>query len=78
MIQNALHEHYTATTDASTSARSSRSRSRINDDISDRLAPADHALSSRSRCSLALQLLFSRTRLGRAFRATSDDPDARS
>ena len=73
VIQNALQEHYTAT-DRSIDLGPILTKSiRITDDISIGWFPL-LTLGVAVVVLVALQLLFSRTRIGRAFRATADDP----
>ena len=73
VIQNALQQHYTAT-DRTIDLGSILTKSiTINDDISIGWFPL-LTLIVAVVVLLALQLLFSRTSIGRAFRATADDP----
>jgi branched-chain amino acid transport system permease protein len=73
VIQNALQEHYTAT-DRSIDLGPILTKSvTITDDITIGLFPL-LTLGVAVVVLIALQLLFSRTSIGRAFRATSDDP----
>jgi branched-chain amino acid transport system permease protein len=73
VIQNALQEHYTAT-DRSIDLGTILTESiTITDDITIGLFPL-LTLAVAVVVLIALQLLFSRTSIGRAFRATSDDP----
>jgi branched-chain amino acid transport system permease protein len=75
VIQNALYAHYTADTQGLDVGSINTSSIRINDTISIGWLPFITLL-----CAIAvlgaLALFLKRTRVGRAFRATSDDPDA--
>jgi len=75
VIQNGLYQHYTADTRGLDVGAIKTSSIRINDTISIGWLPLITLL-----CAIgvlgALALFLKRTRLGRAFRATSDDPDA--
>jgi branched-chain amino acid transport system permease protein len=75
VIQNGLYQHYTADTRGLDVGSIKTSSIRINDTISIGWLPLITLL-----CAIAvlgaLALFLKRTRLGRAFRATSDDPDA--
>jgi branched-chain amino acid transport system permease protein len=75
VIQNGLYQHYTADTRGLDVGSIKTSSIKINDTISIGWLPLITLL-----CAIAvlgaLALFLKRTRLGRAFRATSDDPDA--
>ncbi len=75
VIQNALYSHYTADTRGLDVGSIKTSSIKLNDTISIGWLPLITLL-----CAIgvlgALALFLKRTRVGRAFRATSDDPDA--
>jgi branched-chain amino acid transport system permease protein len=75
VIQNALYSHYTADTRGLDIGSIKTSSIKINDTISIGWLPLITLL-----CAIgvlgALAIFLKRTRVGRAFRATSDDPDA--
>jgi branched-chain amino acid transport system permease protein len=75
IIQNALLEKYTADTQGLNVGRLETATIKVNDTISIGWLPLITLL-----CAIGvlggLALLIKRTKLGRAFRATSDDPDA--
>ena len=75
VIQNALLEKYTADTQGLNVGRLETATIKINDTISIGWLPLITLL-----CAIGvlggLALFIKRTKLGRAFRATSDDPDA--
>jgi branched-chain amino acid transport system permease protein len=73
VIQNALQEHYTATDRTIDLGPILTKSITVSDDISIGWFPL-LTLVVAVVVLLALQLLFSRTRIGRAFRATADDP----
>ena len=73
VIQNALQEHYTATDRSIDLGPILTDSVTISDDISIGLFPL-LTLGVAVVVLVALQLLFSRTSIGRAFRATADDP----
>ena len=73
VIQNALQEHYTATDRSIDLGPILTESITISDDITIGLFPL-LTLAVAVVVLIALQLLFSRTSIGRAFRATSDDP----
>ena len=73
VIQNALQQHYTATDRTIDLGPILTKSITINDDISIGWFPL-LTLVVAVVVLLALQLLFSRTSIGRAFRATADDP----
>jgi branched-chain amino acid transport system permease protein len=73
VIQNALQEHYTATDRSIDLGPILTESITITDDITIGLFPL-LTLAVAVVVLIALQLLFSRTSIGRAFRATSDDP----
>jgi branched-chain amino acid transport system permease protein len=73
VIQNALQEHYTATDRSIDLGPILTESITITDDITIGLFPL-LTLAVAVVVLIALQLLFSRTSIGRAFRATADDP----
>jgi len=73
VIQNALQQHYTATDRTIDLGPILTKSITINDDISIGWFPL-LTLIVAVVVLMALQLLFSRTSIGRAFRATADDP----
>ena len=75
VIQNGLYQHYTADTRGLDVGSIKTSSIRINDTISIGWLPLITLLCAVAVLG-ALALFLKRTRLGRAFRATSDDPDA--
>jgi branched-chain amino acid transport system permease protein len=73
VIQNALQEHYTATDRSIDLGPILTESVTITDDITIGVFPL-LTLAVAVAVLIALQLLFSRTSIGRAFRATADDP----
>ena len=74
VIQNVLLEHYSADSQGLDAGRIETASIRLTDDIAVGWFPL-LTLGTAVVVLVALQLLLSRTRAGRAFRATSDDPD---
>jgi branched-chain amino acid transport system permease protein len=74
VIQNGLLEHYSADSQGLNAGSIETASIRLSDDIAVGWFPL-LTLVTAVVVLVALQLLLSRTRAGRAFRATSDDPD---
>ncbi len=74
VIQNALLEYYTATDERLDAGSIITESIKINDDISIGWFPLITLIVAVALLA-SLQLFLARTRMGRAFRATADDPD---
>lgn len=74
VIQNALLEHYSADSRGLDAGAIETRSIRLTDDVAIGWFPLLTLLTAVA-VLVALQLVLSRTRAGRAFRATSDDPD---
>jgi branched-chain amino acid transport system permease protein len=74
VIQNVLLEHYSADSQGLDAGSLETASVRLSDDIAVGWLPL-LTLGTAVVVLVALQVLLSRTRAGRAFRATSDDPD---